>query len=613
MCLESSRRMKPATTSSSDQFEAPYPGSKQMPQWETNELIDAPKFSWRNALGMIGPGLVLGASAIGGGEWLAGPAVTARYGGALLWVTTISILVQVIYNVEISRYTLYTGEPIFTGKFRTLPGPYFWLGAYLIFDWGSLFPYLAVNAASPLYTMITGNLPGDDAKTLLKVLGTLIYAACILPLIFGGKVYNSLKAVMWFKLIVVVGFLATLSIFYSHSSSWKEICGGFLRFGAVPVTRGEDLNGNGVLDPGEDIDSDGHLDVVEESIKPSIDKDGDGKFESWEKDADGKDIKFNDVDGDKTQDGAAVENFWNIISKKRPGALDFTLIATICGLAGIAGNGGLTNTPTSNFTRDQGWGMGHHVGAIPSLVGGHGIELSHVGSVFKVTKETLERWGHWVWHVKREQYFVWMVACFVGVALPSILSVEFLKRGTGASGWDSAVLTANGVQSHVAQPHEGTLIHSLGLSKVVYGKMIGDVFWCGTLFCGFLVLLTSCVSTMDGFIRRWVDTIWTASPHLKDMDAGAVKYVYFGVLVIYCAIGFGIIWSPVDGKTVFNYATMGYNVVFAISAWHTVAVNTFLLPKELRPSMITRVLLCVGGVYFLLLGVVAIAQQLKLI
>ncbi len=87
-----------------------------MPQWETNELIDAPRFSWGNILGMIGPGLVLGASAIGGGEWLAGPAVTARYGGALLWVTTISILVQVIYNIEISRYTLYTGEPIFTGK-----------------------------------------------------------------------------------------------------------------------------------------------------------------------------------------------------------------------------------------------------------------------------------------------------------------------------------------------------------------------------------------------------------------------------------------------------------------------------------------------------------------
>ena len=89
---------------------------------------------------MIGPGLVIGASAIGGGEWLAGPAVTAKYGGALLWVATVSIFFQVIYNIEISRYTLYTGEPIFTGKFRIPPHPMFWLVVYLLLDWGSVAP-----------------------------------------------------------------------------------------------------------------------------------------------------------------------------------------------------------------------------------------------------------------------------------------------------------------------------------------------------------------------------------------------------------------------------------------------------------------------------------------
>ena len=96
---------------------------------------------------MIGPGLVMGASAIGGGEWLAGPAVTAKYGAALLWVATVSILIQVLYNIEISRYTLYTGEPIFTGKFRIPPHPMFWLVFYLLLDWGAIFPYLVVSGA----------------------------------------------------------------------------------------------------------------------------------------------------------------------------------------------------------------------------------------------------------------------------------------------------------------------------------------------------------------------------------------------------------------------------------------------------------------------------------
>ncbi|MGH7138590.1 MAG: hypothetical protein ACREHD_22825, partial [Pirellulales bacterium] len=100
------------------EFVAPHPGSRQMPRWTTGELVDAPHFTWKNWFAMIGPGLLMGGAAIGGGEWLTGPLVTARFGGALLWLATLSIVSQVFYNLEISRYTLYCGEPIFTGKFR---------------------------------------------------------------------------------------------------------------------------------------------------------------------------------------------------------------------------------------------------------------------------------------------------------------------------------------------------------------------------------------------------------------------------------------------------------------------------------------------------------------
>ena len=111
------------TTPVAAQPQAPWPGSHEMPRWNLGPLVDAPHFTWRNWFAMLGPGLLMGGAAIGGGEWLMGPAVTARYGGALMWLATLSILGQVIYNLEISRYALYTGEPIFTGKFRTLPGP----------------------------------------------------------------------------------------------------------------------------------------------------------------------------------------------------------------------------------------------------------------------------------------------------------------------------------------------------------------------------------------------------------------------------------------------------------------------------------------------------------
>src|SRR4051812_43528925 len=86
---------------------SPQPGSSSMPPWEIGDLADAPRLTLKSWALLLGPGLVMGGAAIGGGEWLAGPLTTARYGGAVLWLATVSILTQVLYNLEISRYTLY--------------------------------------------------------------------------------------------------------------------------------------------------------------------------------------------------------------------------------------------------------------------------------------------------------------------------------------------------------------------------------------------------------------------------------------------------------------------------------------------------------------------------
>ncbi|MFM9067365.1 MAG: Nramp family divalent metal transporter, partial [Planctomycetota bacterium] len=270
----------------SNDFQAPHPGSKSMPQWTTGELIEAPFFAarnWRAWLAMIGPGLVMGAAAIGGGEWLSGPVVSAKYGGALLWVAAFSILIQVLYNIEICRYTLYCGEPIFTGKFRMLPGPMFWLFFYLLLDWGSVFPYLIVNAATTLEELfITDFQPDKTHWVLHRVVSSMLYFAVAVPLVFGGKIYNSLKVVMSLKLIIVFGFLLTVGLFFSKPSHWVEIASGFFKVGNLPVEKGEDLNGNGVLDPGEDYDFDGQLDVVEKKLTKTVDTDGDGQPDAWE-------------------------------------------------------------------------------------------------------------------------------------------------------------------------------------------------------------------------------------------------------------------------------------------------------------------------------------------
>jgi hypothetical protein len=527
------------------EFAAPHPGSPEMPRWDTGELIDAPRFRLKNWFAMLGPGLVLGGASIGGGEWLLGPKVTALYGGSLLWLTTLSVLAQVIYNIEISRYTLYTGEPIFTGKFRIMPGPRFWVVAYLFLDLGSVFPYLAANAATPVATLLKGGVvpsPAVDSGDfwLMKILAYLIFLLALVPMLFGGKIYNSLRVVMSFKIVVVFGFLLFLAFFFSQPATWVEILSGFFKFGTVPIEAAANA--------------------------PAV-------------------------------KGANVDNIFMALFEGRSlPEVDFSLIAYIAALAAIAGSGGLTNTPISNYTRDQGWGMGHHVGAIPSVFGGHGLSLSHVGRVFEVTKESLPRWRRWYRHVVRDQLVIWMPACFIGLALPAMLSVQFLPFGTQTDDWSMAVMTAGGVRDTVARAS---------------GTGLANFCWFMTIFCGFLVLTPTVCQTADGIIRRWVDVFWTSSARMRRMKPEAIKSVYFKVLLGYAL--FGLIMLSLTPGTLITYATMFYNIALGVSCWHTLGVNLILLPRELRPGWLVRIALALSGTFFLTLGVIVVIQRLGLI
>src|SRR5688500_18520736 len=72
-------------------------------------------------LGVVGPGVIVLGLSIGSGEFLLGPATFVKHGLSLLWVTLVAIFFQTMFNLELMRYTLATGEPVFTGFMRTRP------------------------------------------------------------------------------------------------------------------------------------------------------------------------------------------------------------------------------------------------------------------------------------------------------------------------------------------------------------------------------------------------------------------------------------------------------------------------------------------------------------
>jgi len=215
---------------------APAP-TRYLPAWQTGELPEPPVFGWRRWTLLIGPGLMMVGANIGGGEWLFGPVVTAQYGGRIMWLATLSITMQVFYNLAVMRYALYSGEPIFVGFFRTPPGPVLWVFFYFFADLGGLWPYLSSNAAVPLATAILGRLPTPADDALTRGLSYAIFLACFVPLIFGGKIYNALEKVMVGKLVLVLSYLSLVTLWLVSPRTWWEIGSGLFRFGALPEGR----------------------------------------------------------------------------------------------------------------------------------------------------------------------------------------------------------------------------------------------------------------------------------------------------------------------------------------------------------------------------------------
>ncbi len=70
-------------------------------------------------LGMLGPSFILLGLALGSGELILWPYLTAQYGLGLLWGALLGISFQYILNTEVMRYSLARGESVFLG-FRRL-------------------------------------------------------------------------------------------------------------------------------------------------------------------------------------------------------------------------------------------------------------------------------------------------------------------------------------------------------------------------------------------------------------------------------------------------------------------------------------------------------------
>ena len=211
------------------------------PNFEVTDLPEPPRdLNFKKLFAILGPAVIALGGTIGGGEWLVGPSLFVKWGLALLWISTISAILQVFLNLEMCRYTLYTGEPITVGFMRLAPGKAFWGWLFTIVGFAERgLPGWILGTATAVVAIQISRIPGVADKGTVIIWGYVLFVSCAVLVSLGRTIERTLEWANWIMMFVVLGGLLLLDIYIVPGSVWSEGLTGFVSFGYVP--KGVDL------------------------------------------------------------------------------------------------------------------------------------------------------------------------------------------------------------------------------------------------------------------------------------------------------------------------------------------------------------------------------------
>ena len=170
--------------------------------------------------------IALGVS-IGSGEFLLGPAAFVQHGLSLLWVVAVAVTLQTIFNTEVMRYTLATGEPVFTGFMRTRPSSTLWAWVYaalylLQVGW----PAWAGTAAAAIFFLFAKRLAVASDATTIYGIGVAAFLGCVAILTVGRRIERTLELLNWILVVTILGGFFILVLLFVPGSAWLEAGAG---------------------------------------------------------------------------------------------------------------------------------------------------------------------------------------------------------------------------------------------------------------------------------------------------------------------------------------------------------------------------------------------------
>src|SRR6186713_2179754 len=196
--------------------------------WVNAELPEPPTPRGTDWIKVVGPGVIVLGLSIGGGEFLLGPAAFVRYGLSLLWITLVSVFFQTIFNTEVMRYTVATGEPISSGFMRTPPGSSFWAWFYAgMYFLQTGWPYSAGLSAGAIFFLVTRRIAAPEDAAVIYYIGIGTFLVCVALLLAGRRIERTLELLNWVMVVCILGSFLGLALLFVPAHTWLAAGAGF--------------------------------------------------------------------------------------------------------------------------------------------------------------------------------------------------------------------------------------------------------------------------------------------------------------------------------------------------------------------------------------------------
>lgn len=199
--------------------------------WRTAELPEPPRPRGLQWISTVGPGVIVLGASIGSGEYLLGPAAFVRYGLTLLWVTSVATVLQTVFNLELMRYTMATGEPACTGFMRTRPSARLWAWVYALLYFLQVgWPAWAGTAAGAFFFLVTKRLAAAGDSNVVYLIGIGTFLVCVVILLVGRRIERTLEILNWLLITAIIGsFIVLVAIFVAPATMVAALA-GFIGF-----------------------------------------------------------------------------------------------------------------------------------------------------------------------------------------------------------------------------------------------------------------------------------------------------------------------------------------------------------------------------------------------